>query len=109
MTVHPTLEDPRSAQIAGASDLSPIGRDDRRWNDLRRTFNLTDDLRPAAIVVPEDANGVAEAVVEAQRRGQEVAVQATGHNASAFPRLDDALVVNTSRLDEVKIDASGRR
>lgn len=80
-----------------------------RWDAVRSTFNLVDDLRPAAIAVPEDAAGVAAAVAEARRRGLAVAVQATGHNASAFGSLEDAMIVNTSRLSGVAIDATTRR
>ena len=79
------------------------------WDAVRGTFNLLDDLRPAAIAVPENAQGVAAAVAEAQRRGLAVVVQATGHNAAAFDSLDDALIVNTSRLTGVEIDAAALR
>src|SRR5690349_13128784 len=75
------------------------------WAKYRSTFNLLDDLRPAAIAVPESAAEVAGAVAEARRRGLDVVVQATGHNASAFGSLEDALLVNTSRLTGVGIDA----
>ncbi len=79
------------------------------WAHYCRTFNLLDDLRPAAIAVPENAQEVAAAVGEARRRDLRVVIQATGHNASAFGTLDDAMIVNTSCLTGVEIDAPSRR
>lgn len=86
-----------------------ISPDSAEWDAVRGTFNLLDDLRPTAIAVPENADEVATAVAEARRRGLDVVVQATGHNASALGDLDGTLLVNTSRLTGVEIDAAARR
>ena len=82
---------------------------DPDWDRARSTFNTSDDLRPTAFAFPGDAHGVAASVARAKERGWAVAVQATGHNATAFGPLEDTLVVNTSRLDEVSIDVSARQ
>ena len=79
------------------------------WDAVRGTFNLLDDVNPEAIAVPKDAMEVAAAVAEAQRRGLQVVVQATGHNASAFGDLSGTLLVNTSKLTGVEIDAASQR
>lgn len=86
-----------------------ISPGDPEWDAVRGTFNLLDDLRPAAIVVPETPEEVAAAVAEARRRGLQVVVQATGHNAAAFGDLSDTLLVNTSRLTGVEIDVASLR
>lgn len=86
-----------------------IGPDDPEWDRARSTFNLIDDLRPAGIAFPEDARAVAETITRARRLGLSVAVQSTGHNATAFGPLDRAMVVNTAYLDEVQIDVTARR
>ena len=79
------------------------------WDTVRGTFNLLDDLRPAAIALPENSLEVAAAVADARRRDLSVIVQATGHNASSFGSLHDTLLVNTSRLTGVQIDAAAHR
>ncbi len=79
------------------------------WDAVRGTFNLLDDLHPAAIALPENALEVAGAVAEARRRDLAVVVQATGHNAGPFASLHDTLLVNTSRLTGVEIDADTHR
>jgi len=79
------------------------------WDLVRGTFNVLDDLRPAAISLPENAQQVATAIAEARRRGLSVVVQATGHNAGPLGATDDALLINTSRLTGWAIDAPARR
>jgi FAD/FMN-containing dehydrogenase len=86
--------------------ISPTSPD---WDSLRATFNLLDDLNPAAIALPETAEEVATAIAEARRLGLEVVVQATGHNASALGPIGNALLINTSRLTGWRIDADARR
>lgn len=82
---------------------------DAAWDEARGTFNLLVDQRPAAIAYPGDAREVAAVVRDARARGRRVAVQATGHNAGPLGSLDDAVVLNTSRLSGVSIDAAARR
>jgi FAD/FMN-containing dehydrogenase len=79
------------------------------WDDARRTFNLLVDQRPAAVAVPADEREVAAAVAHAAARGLRVAPQATGHNAGPLGSLDGTLIVNTSKLAGVSIDAGARR
>ncbi len=83
--------------------------DSPEWDLIRGTFNVLDDLRPAAIVMPETAQEVAAAIAEARGRGLDVVVQATGHNAGPLGPVDDALLINTSRLTGWEIDAPARR
>ncbi|MFZ3452108.1 FAD-binding oxidoreductase [Arthrobacter sp. 7Tela_A1] len=69
-------------------------------------FNLAQVHRPDATLGALDAGDVTRAVGWAAERSIPVAVQATGHNASA--PMDEGLLVNASRLQEVAVDpASG--
>ncbi len=86
--------------------ISPTSPD---WDAIRATFNLLDDLDPAVIALPETAEEVATAIAEARRLGLEVVVQATGHNASAFGSIRNAMLINTSRLTGWHVDADTRR
>ncbi len=82
---------------------------DAAWNGARATFNLLVDQRPRAIAVPTDAREIAASISYARRHGLRVAPQATGHNAGPLGSLDDTLIVNTSGLTGVSIDAAARR
>ncbi len=87
--------------------VSRPGDDD--WNEARQAFNLLVDQRPEAVVFPVDERDVAAVVRHAANRGLAIAPQATGHNAGPLGRLDDTIIVNTSKLQGVTIDAAARR
>jgi len=82
---------------------------DAGWDAARGAFNLLIDQRPEAIALPADEREVAAVVTHARRNGLRVAPQATGHNAGPLRSLDDTLILNTSALNEVSVDASALR
>jgi FAD/FMN-containing dehydrogenase len=63
--------------------------------------------QPAAVVRVQSADDVARAVAIVARTGGLVAVQATGHGAGG-PIGADTVLLDTSELDEVSVDASSR-
>ncbi|MFC7493387.1 MULTISPECIES: FAD-binding oxidoreductase [unclassified Nocardioides] len=94
------------------TDLDPhslVRPEDHGFDRVRGTFNVLDDQRPEAIAVPGDAGEVADVVRWARRRGLRVTGQATGHNATPLGSLEGTVLVNTSALTEVHIDAAARR
>jgi FAD/FMN-containing dehydrogenase len=82
---------------------------DGDWDAARGAFNLLVDQRPEAIAFPADEREVAAAISFARERGLRVAPQATGHNAGPLGSLEDTLILNTSTLTGVTIDAGARR
>jgi FAD binding domain/Berberine and berberine like len=82
---------------------------DPDWNAARGTFNVLIDQRPEAIAIPADAREVAAVVSYAREHGLRVAPQATGHNAGPLGSLEDTLILNTSALTGVSVDAGARR
>jgi len=68
----------------------------------RATWNLLVDQHPAAVLLAESVTDVTEAVRLAGAHGVPVAVQATGHGAVS--PADGALLINTSRMDQVRVD-----
>lgn len=77
---------------------------DPRYDEARSSFNLLVDQRPAAVAFPSDARDVADAVAYARRAGLRVAPQATGHNQAPLGDMEDLLLVNVSRLQEIHVD-----
>ncbi len=63
--------------------------------------------QPAFVASPVDAAGVSAAVVEAADRGLTVLPQATGHGAGGIVG-DDAIILDTSGLRDLTIDAQAR-
>ncbi len=82
---------------------------DPDWDESRQAFNLLVDQQPVAVALPTNEQEVAEVVTWARERGLQVAPQATGHNAGPLGSLEDTIILNTSRLTGVEIDAAARR
>jgi FAD/FMN-containing dehydrogenase len=97
---------PRDIRAGGCRVLAPGDPD---WDGARSVFNLLIDERPAAIALPQDEADVIDAVAVARERGLRVTAQGTGHGAGSLLPLDGIMLVNTSRLTEVGIDADARR
>jgi FAD/FMN-containing dehydrogenase len=77
---------------------------DREYERARLCFNLLIDRRPAAIARCIDANDVAAALAFGQARGLEIAVRGGGHNPAGHCAVDDGLVVDLSRMRDVRVD-----
>jgi FAD/FMN-containing dehydrogenase len=81
---------------------------DPRYDEARSSFNLLVDQKPAAVALPYDARGVADAVAYGRRHGLRVAPQATAHNQAPLGDMEDMLLVNVSRLQDVRVDPAAK-
>jgi FAD/FMN-containing dehydrogenase len=77
---------------------------DREYERARLCFNLLIDRRPAAIARCVDANDVATALGFGQAQGLEIAVRGGGHNPAGHCAVDDGLVIDLSRMRDVRVD-----
>ena len=82
---------------------------DGDWDAARQAFNLLVDQRPAAVAFPADERDVTAVVNYARGNELRIAPQATGHNAGPLASLEDTILVHTSQLLDVSINASTRR
>jgi FAD/FMN-containing dehydrogenase len=82
---------------------------DPGWDHARRAFDLAVDQRPAAVALPTDVQEVVAAVREARRRALRVVAQCGGRGAAHVAPLGDALLLRTSGLAGVEIDARSHR
>jgi hypothetical protein len=81
---------------------------DEGYDAARQAFNLAVDQRPAAVAYPADASEVAEVVRAARAAGLRIAPQATGHNAGPLGSLEHTVLLKTSGMGGVEIDAERR-
>jgi hypothetical protein len=81
---------------------------DLDWDGARQAWNLAVDQRPTAVALPRSPEDVAAVVAFARAHGLRVAPQGTGHNAGAIASLADTILVKTSRMRAVRIDADAR-
>jgi len=77
---------------------------DREYERARLCFNLLIDRRPEAIARCVDANDVVAALAFGQARGLEIAVRGGGHNPAGHCAVDDGLVIDLSRMRDVRVD-----
>jgi hypothetical protein len=79
------------------------------WDAARQAWQLAVDQRPTAVVMASSVRDVVTVVAAARSLGLRVAPQATGHNAGPLGPLDGTILLKTSRLRGVHIDAVSRR
>jgi FAD/FMN-containing dehydrogenase len=87
-------------------DVLKSGSDGYAQN--RGAFNVLLSQEPAAIVTPQSAVDVVDAVGYAQAEGLRISGQRTGHSAEPLGDLSDTLLVRTAALNTVSIDAGTR-
>ncbi|HVQ59546.1 MAG TPA: FAD-binding protein [Solirubrobacterales bacterium] len=105
MSADPSEIDRLRERLAG--DLLEPG--DPGWDNARTGFNLALDPRPALIAVPQSDDDVAATVQFAAAAGLRVAAQGTAHGAGALASLEDSILLRTTALRGVEIDAERRR
>jgi FAD/FMN-containing dehydrogenase len=81
---------------------------DPGWDTARQAYNLSLDQRPDMVATPADAKEVARVVGFASQRGLRVAAQLTGHGGIPLGDLAGTILLKTSAMTGVQIDA-GRR
>jgi FAD/FMN-containing dehydrogenase len=77
---------------------------DREYERARLCFNLLIDRRPAAIARCVDANDMAAALAFGQARSLEIAIRGGGHNPAGHCAVDGGLVIDLSRMRDVRVD-----
>jgi FAD/FMN-containing dehydrogenase len=83
-----------------------IEPDDRRYESVRRVWNLMIDRRPALIVRPADGPSVARVVAFARELDLPLAVRGGGHGVAGRAVLDGGVVLDLAALREVMVDSS---
>jgi FAD/FMN-containing dehydrogenase len=82
---------------------------EHEWDVARQAFNLAIDQRPEAVAFPANADDVATIVRFAREHGLRIAPQRTGHNAAPLGALEGTILLKTSEMTGVEIDAGSRR
>jgi len=77
---------------------------DREYERARLCFNLLIDRRPAVIARCVDVDDIASALAFGQAHGLEIAVRGGGHNPAGHCAVDDGLVIDLSRMRDVRVD-----
>ncbi|MDR7085376.1 FAD/FMN-containing dehydrogenase [Aeromicrobium panaciterrae] len=81
--------------------IAAIRPGDADYDSARAT--KYDTGTPALILQPTSPGEVAESVRHAQAEGLPIAVRNGGHNALSYGTIDDGLIIDLSKLDQVEI------
>ena len=82
---------------------------DERFDAARRVWNAMVDRRPAVIVRPTDAAGVARAIRFARDEGLEIGVKCGGHSVTGQAVPEGGLMIDLTAMGSVRVDADARR
>ncbi len=82
---------------------------DDGYDQARVPWNVAVDLNPAAVVYPETAAEMAQVVRATRAAGLRLATAPTGHNLSAIGDMSETVLMWTSRMRGVHLDADRLR
>lgn len=97
----PMKQPPAVAKQAIKLDL--VDKNSDRYNILRRGFNTRIDKHPRVIAVCNNTEEVAAAVKYARENNLPVAIKSGGHSMEGFSCNDDGMVINLSKMSDVKL------
>jgi FAD/FMN-containing dehydrogenase len=106
LTAETTLTDVAQLRARIAGDVITPG--DPEYDVARQAWNLAIDQQPVMVALPESAGDVAQIVRYAAEKGLRVAPQGTGHNAGPLGALHDTVLMKTSRMIGVDVNAHER-
>lgn len=103
-------DDRRAQQLRTSLGSRVVLPGEPEYDTARVPWNIAVDQRPFAVVRPETAEEVVDAVRAAVTSGLRVAVQSTGHAAAALADTDlsDVVLVDLGRLRGVTVDPGTR-
>jgi FAD/FMN-containing dehydrogenase len=81
---------------------------DEGYADARQLYNAMIDRRPALIARCADVADVVAAVNFARTNGLPLAVRGGGHSGPGLGGVDDGLVIDLSRMKEIRVDLDNR-
>ena len=106
--VSSTIPTPSAETLRGLCGGAVHLPGDDGYDAARMPWNVAIDQRPAAVAYPASADEVSEVVRIASNAGLRVAPQATGHNAGPLGDLSDVVLLRTSAMTSIEIDAENK-
>ena len=82
---------------------------DAAYDESRRVWNGNIDRRPRVVAQCLDEADVRAAVAFATAEGLEIAVRGGAHSMSGASVVDDGIVIDLSRMNQVRVDPDARR
>jgi hypothetical protein len=99
---------PDLSGIRAQLDGELLAPGDKGWDGARQGFNLAVDPQPSLISVPQSEADVAATIRFAREAGLRVAAQGTAHNAGPLGSLEGSILLRTTAMKGVEVDAERR-
>lgn len=104
-----TLETTAVGELAGLFSGRLITPSEAGYDEARRVWNADINRRPVLIAQCTDAEDVSTAVRFARQHSLDVSVRGGAHNAAGTATIDDAIMIDLSRMRRVDVDPQRRR
>jgi FAD/FMN-containing dehydrogenase len=108
----PSIDQATAATLAGdlraALTGTVLAPADTGYDVARQAWNAMVDRHPALIAQCADAGDVATAIAFARRNGLEIGVKCGGHSVLGMSIPEGGLMIDLSRMNEVRIDPEAR-
>jgi FAD/FMN-containing dehydrogenase len=95
-------------EVRAAFDGRVLAPGDPGYDQARTLFYGGFDQRPAVIVRPADAAGVAQVVDLARDSGLELAVRSGGHSLAGHSTTDGGILLDLAGMKAMEVDPEGR-
>src|SRR5438270_528980 len=92
-------------QSVGGAVVTP---GDEGYEEARKVYNAMIDRRPRVVVQAATAADVVAAVDFARENDLDLAVRGGGHSVPGFGTVDDGVVIDFSRMREVRVDPESK-
>jgi len=97
------------AALRGLLHGDVVGAVDADYDESRKVWNAAIDRRPQVVARCVDEADVQAAVRFATEHGLEIAVRGGAHSFSGASVVDDGIVIDLSRMNQVRVDPDARR
>ena len=85
-----------------------VGPGDPAWDRARAAWVVNVDQQPAEVPIVRSVADVSAVVVNTTRMGRNVIAQGTGHGATTVSDLGNDVLIRTSGLNQIVVDAPAR-
>lgn len=108
-TMNNSRIDARLADLAARLDGEVVNAGHPMYDEVRNGWNGRFDVRPAAVVLCDTDEDVAEAVRFARAEGLPLAIRSGGHDYGGRWAVDGTLLIDLRRMNSVSVDADAER
>src|ERR1043166_1456530 len=98
-----------SEQLKGTLKGSVLVSDDAGYEDARQIWNAMIDRRPAVIVQCAQADDFPPVIKFSQKNGLELSIRGGGHNIAGNALCDNGVMIDFSKMKNVRVNAGKRR